>query len=295
VTGSAGQGNYAAANAFLDGLAAARQAAGLPGTSLAWGPWAGAGGMTGTLTAREHDRMSRGGMLALSAEDGMGLLDLAAARDEAQLIPARLDLTVLARSGHLAALLSGLIRGPARRAARPGTAQASPLRDQLAALTAAEQERSLTALVRSHACAVLGYHGPDVIELGRTFRDLGFDSLTAVELRNLLTTATGLRLPATLVFDYPTPATLAACLRAGMFGEETGPATILKELDKLESLLSGITADDTSYQEVGDRFRRFLSRWRDIGDSKDRAVAQRIESATDDEIFEFIHKELGRS
>jgi acyl transferase domain-containing protein/NADPH:quinone reductase-like Zn-dependent oxidoreductase/acyl carrier protein len=296
VMGSAGQGNYAAANAFLDGLAAVRQAAGLPGASLAWGPWAGEGGMTRTLTAREHDRMSQGGVLSLSAEDGMRLLDLAAARDEAQLVPARLDLTVLARSGRLSTLLSGLVRGPARRAARPGTAQPSTLSDQLAGLTAADQERGLIALVRSHACAVLGYHGPDAIELGRTFRDLGFDSLTAVELRNLLTTATGLRLPATLVFDYPTPATLGAYLRTRMLGEEAGPPPILKELDKLESLLTAITPDDSAYQEIGDRFKKFLTRWRDTADYPDgQAVADKIESATDDEIFEFIHNELGRS
>jgi len=299
VLGGAGQGSYVAANAFLDALACHRQAAGRPALSLAWGLWDQDTGMAGLLTASDRARASRGGMTALTTADGLALLDLAAGQDLPLLLAARLDTArVRARAVAGAAVppLWHALAGPGARPAATVGATSGTLREQLADLVAPEQERILTALVRSHASAVLGYHGPDAIEPGRTFRDLGFDSLTAVELRNRLTTATGLRLPATLVFDYPTPKVLATCLRARMFGERTGSVTILKELDKLESLLSGIAPDDASYELIRVRFKRFFSKWSDIDDkSKTQTAAQKITSATDDEIFEFINKELGRS
>jgi NADPH:quinone reductase-like Zn-dependent oxidoreductase/malonyl CoA-acyl carrier protein transacylase/acyl carrier protein len=298
VLGGAGQGSYVAANAFLDALAAHRQAAGLPALSMAWGLWDLATGMAGLLNSSDRARIGRGGMTALAVADGLALLDLATIQDRPLLLAARLNIAqVRARAvagAAISPLWHALVGAPARAAT--ATPVGGVLREQLAALTAADQEHILTALVRSHASAILGYHGPEAIEPGHTFRDLGFDSLTAVELRNHLAIATGLRLPATLVFDYPTPSALAAFLRVSMFGEDTGSAAILKELDKLESLLSGVTQDDTSYELIGDRFKRVLSKWRDAGDeSKSQTVAQKMKSATDDEIFEFIHKELGRS
>jgi acyl carrier protein len=218
--GAAGQGNYAAANAFLDGLAAARRAAGLPATSLAWGLWAGASVMTGHLGAENRARIARGGVTELSAEQGLALLDAALARDEALLVPAPLDVAGLrgraARdgTGQLPALLRGLIGAPGRRAAADaGAGAAQTLRQQLAGLPAADRHRVLTGLVHAHVAAVLGHVSPEAIEPDHAFSDLGFDSLTAVELRNRLNAATGLRLPATLVFDYPTSAALAEYLR----------------------------------------------------------------------------------
>ncbi|MBC3839545.1 KR domain-containing protein [Streptacidiphilus sp. 4-A2] len=218
--GAAGQGNYAAGNAFLDALAAHRRTAGLPAVSLAWGLWADASGLTGHLSDGDRERMTRGGVGAMSAEEALALLDQALTLDEALLVPARLDVAGLraqvARSGTNASvppLLRSLSGGSSRAAAGSGTA-GEALRTQLAGLSPAEAERTLTDLVRAHASAVLG-HGPnETMEPGRAFRDVGFDSLTAVELRNRLAAATGLKLPVTLVFDHPVPELLAAQLHA---------------------------------------------------------------------------------
>ncbi|MEU9993618.1 SDR family NAD(P)-dependent oxidoreductase, partial [Streptomyces sp. NPDC048045] len=228
--GVPGQGNYVAANAFLDALAAERRAAGLPGTSLAWGLWAEVSGLTGQLSDAERARMTRSGTTALSAAEGLALLDLALARDEAVLVPARLDLAGLraqsACGGEIPPLWRALAGGPARRTAASGGAGADSLRQQLAALPAADGDQLLLNLVRAHVAAVLGHASADAIAPGRAFSDLGFDSLTAVQLRNQVGTATGLRLPATLVFDYPNPTTLAVHLRGLLGGEPAGTADV---------------------------------------------------------------------
>jgi acyl carrier protein len=213
--GAAGQGNYVAANAFLDGLAAQRQAAGLPAVSLAWGLWADASGITGHLDAGDRARMARGGVSALTAAQGLALLDAAVARDEALLVPARLDVAgvraAASRGEQVPALWRALVPRSARatRAAAAAPDQAGTLRQQLAALAPADQDALMLDLVRAHVAAVLGHAAAEAIEPDRAFADLGFDSLTAVELRNRLHAATGLQLPATLVFDYPAPDVLA--------------------------------------------------------------------------------------
>ncbi|MFI6093835.1 SDR family NAD(P)-dependent oxidoreductase, partial [Streptomyces sp. NPDC051218] len=223
--GVPGQGNYVAANAFLDALAADRRAAGLPGTSLAWGLWAEESALTGQLSDADRARMSRSGATALSAAEGLALLDLALARDEAVLVPARLDLAGLraqtARNEEVPPLWRALAGGPVRRSAASGGAGADSLRQQLAALSADDGHQMLLNLVRAHVAAVLGHASADDVEPGRAFTDLGFNSLTAVQLRNRVGTATGLRLPATLVFDYPNPTALTVHLR-GLLGGEPG-------------------------------------------------------------------------
>jgi candicidin polyketide synthase FscB len=228
--GGPGQGNYAAANAFLDGLAAYRRAAGQPAISLGWGFWADASAMTGHLDEDDLARMARGGVAAMSAKEGLALLDLAVSRDEALLLPARLDVTGLrARMAGSAqeavpALWRGLVRSRPRSAAAPAATDsggaAGALRRQLTGLPGADQDQVLLDVVRAHVAAVLGHASPEAIEPARAFGDIGFDSLTAVELRNRLHAATGLRLPATLVFDYPSPLVLAGFLRAELTGKE---------------------------------------------------------------------------
>ncbi|MFI9273487.1 SDR family NAD(P)-dependent oxidoreductase [Kitasatospora sp. NPDC052896] len=225
--GGPGQANYAAANAFLDALAHHRQASGLPATALAWGLWAERSGMTGTLEEADLQRMARGGVGALSSEEGLSLLDTAAALGGATYVPMRLDLAGLRAqpvTSALPALLRGLVRASARRAAQVEQATDS-FGQQLAALPAAERSKALLSLVTSQVAAVLGHTGADAIEPNLAFKELGFDSLTAVELRNRLTTATGLRLPTTLVFDYPNPAALADQLSAELHGSSRTAAT----------------------------------------------------------------------
>ncbi|MGW2426679.1 SDR family NAD(P)-dependent oxidoreductase, partial [Streptomyces sp. NPDC001709] len=214
ILGGPGQANYAAANACLDALAGRRRAAGLPATSLAWGLWAAPSGITGDLSAADLARMARAGVQALSAEEALALFDTALAMDEPVLVPAKVRLRT-ADPALLPPLLRGLVRGRLRTvaAAGPGTA-ARP-----AEATAEE----LLALVRAETAAVLGHADPDAIDPQAQFRALGVDSLSAVELRNRLTAATGTALPATLVFDYPTPAALAAYLRQDRPGD-TAPA-----------------------------------------------------------------------
>ncbi|MFE9614342.1 SDR family NAD(P)-dependent oxidoreductase, partial [Streptomyces sp. NPDC006012] len=218
--GGAGQGNYAAGNAFLDAFAAHRRAEGLPGLSLAWGLWAEKRGMGGRLSDTDLARMARIGTLALSAEQGLALFDLALAADRPALVPIRLDLAATRRSGEVPALLRNLVRASSRRTIEQGDGHRTGpgLAERLAALAPAEQERELLTLVRAVASAVLGHASADAVEAARAFKEAGFDSLTAVELRNRLTETTGVRLPAGVIFNYPTPKALAGHLRTELLG-----------------------------------------------------------------------------
>ncbi|MEU9968285.1 type I polyketide synthase [Streptomyces malaysiensis] len=237
VFGTPGQGNYAAANAFLDALAAHRRAEGRPAVSLAWGPWAGAG-MAGGLDEADISRMRRAGLPPLSPAEGLALLDSALTTDEVAPVPMRVDAVALraqAAAGALAPLLRGLVRVPVRRAVDAAAGGGSALAERLAGLSEAERDRLLLDLVRTQVAAVLGYAGPQAVEEGRAFKDLGFDSLTAVELRNLLREATGLRLPPTLVFDYPTSTALAGHLREEIVGDTAAaivPDRVLSAVDR---------------------------------------------------------------
>ncbi|MFD9075577.1 type I polyketide synthase, partial [Streptomyces lasiicapitis] len=207
VFGTPGQANYAAANAFLDALAQHRRAQGLPATSLAWGLWAEASELTAHLGTDELDRRARAGAAALTTDEGLDLFDAAHTAGHPLLVPVRLDLAGLrarAASDGVPPLLRTLVRAPRRRTAAAADRQeGSALAQRLAALPETDREEEVLTLVRGHAAAVLGYPSADAIAPDRAFREIGFDSLTAVELRNRLTSATGLRLPATLAFDYP--------------------------------------------------------------------------------------------
>jgi acyl transferase domain-containing protein/D-arabinose 1-dehydrogenase-like Zn-dependent alcohol dehydrogenase/acyl carrier protein/GDP-D-mannose dehydratase len=222
--GAPGQGNYAAGNAFLDALAARRRADGLPATSIAWGLWAGTDGMAGRLGAADLDRMSRGGVDALSSEEGLTLLDAAVAGGEALAVGAWLDVAGVraraARGEDVPAVWRGLAGSPRPRATESAQVDAAgELRRQLAGMQSGDRDRVLLDLVRGHVAAVLGHASGEAVEPGRAFKDLGFDSLTAVELRNRLNAATGLRLPATVVFDHPSPLALVSYLRSELLGD----------------------------------------------------------------------------
>ena len=222
LVGSSGQGNYAAANSFLDGLAAHRRAHGLPAISLGWGLWDQASAMTGGLDAADLARLGRDGILALSSDEAMELFDTALIVDEPFMAPARIDLTALrAHAAAVPAMFTDLVNAPVRRQVDDSLAAAkskSALAHRLHGLPEPEQHAVLLDLVRSHIATVLGNTSVEAINPDKAFQDLGFDSLTAVEMRNRLKTATGLALSPTLIFDYPTPSGLASYIRSELAG-----------------------------------------------------------------------------
>ncbi|WP_335936432.1 type I polyketide synthase [Streptomyces sp. PTD5-9] len=219
----AGQSGYAAANAFLDALAAHRRAQGLPGLSLAWGFWEQRTGMTAHLGDADVERMARAGVRPLPTEEALRLLDAALGADAPLLLPVGLDPRALRGADGLPAVLRGLVPAPARRAAA-SRATAVSAAERLAALGAAERDAALMELVRTHVAAVLGHGADMVLDPRRSFREAGFDSLTAVELRNRIGNAVDLRLPATLVFDHPDADALVRYLKAELFGADAEEA-----------------------------------------------------------------------
>nr|AAP85335.1 type I PKS [Streptomyces griseoruber] len=210
--GTAGQANYAAANAFLDALAGHRRRLALPATSLAWGLWAGDGGMAGALGAQDIARFAREGIAPLEPEEALRLFDAALAHEEALLAPVRVDRAALRRRARSGADISPLMReaaGGTPRACEHDGSGAVPLSGRLAGRSEAERRRVLSDVVHTQAAAVLGFADPSGIVSERAFKELGFDSLTSVELRNRLNSATGLRLSAGVIFEHPTPRALA--------------------------------------------------------------------------------------
>ncbi|MGW1216673.1 type I polyketide synthase [Streptomyces sp. NPDC002499] len=208
ILGTPGQGNYAAANVFLDALAEHRRAEGLPATSLAWGLWSDSSGMTAHLDDADLTRMARLGIEPFPAQDGAALFEAARACGTACPVPARITPALLRPhldSGTLPAVLRGLVRAPVRKANTAADTATATFGDRLARLAPQEAQDALATLVRTHVAVVLGHSSPDTIDLDKAFKELGFDSLTVVELRNRLASATGLRLAPALVFSYPTP------------------------------------------------------------------------------------------
>jgi polyketide synthase 12 len=222
LVGSSGQGNYAAANSFLDGLAAHRRAHGLPAISLGWGLWDQASAMTSGMEDADRARLGRGGVLALSSAEAMALFDTALIVDQPFLAPARIDLIALrAHSIAVPPMFTDLVNAPTRRQVDDSVAAAkskSALAHRLHGLSEQDQHAVLLGLVRSHIATVLGTTAAEAIDPDKAFQELGFDSLTAVEMRNRLKTATGLALSPTLIFDYPTPNGLANYLRTELAG-----------------------------------------------------------------------------
>ncbi|MFK3985707.1 SDR family NAD(P)-dependent oxidoreductase [Micromonospora sp. NPDC050397] len=301
--GNAGQANYAAANAFLDAYAARLRTEGVPATSLAWGLWE--AGLGSALGDADRDRLQRGGIVPLPTGDALALFDAALGVDAALVAPVCLDLPALrpaAAAGRLPELLTGLVPVPASTgpAARPvaATGRDRALSTHLAALTAAEQTRTLLGLVRGHAVAVLGHGSPAEIGDNRAFGELGFDSLTAVEFRNRLASDTGLRLAPTLIFDHPTPLALAEALRdrlAPAAGE--ADTALLTELARLESSLATSTPSEATRTTVALRLRALLAGWTTAAGSTgadDAPTADAdIAAADDDELFSLLDSELG--
>ncbi|MFF7246352.1 type I polyketide synthase [Embleya sp. NPDC008237] len=301
--GVAGQGNYAPGNAYLDALAARRRADGLPATSVSWGHWAGGG-----IAAPEiEERLGRQGLTMLDPELAVEALGRILDADESHLAVCDIDWDVLFR-GRPHPLVAELLRAPVTSAGATGSAPAA-VETAAGRLTAAlvelaEEERRphLVRLVRAQAAIVHGHPSADAVAPGKPFRDQGFDSLTAVELRNRLTAETGLRLPATLVFDYPTPNALAEFLHGELVPHTVPSADAVRaEIDRLEELLAHAAADPAEHAATALRLAEIAARWAagTPADATDRAevasIAEEIDSAGDDELIEFIGKQFGIS
>ena len=294
--GSGLQAGYGAANAFLDAVAASRRSRGFAATSVAWGVWGG-GGMTDPQGVRE---LNRRGLAAMEPRLAVGALAQALDAGEPLLTVADIDwarfapaFTVRRASPLISAIPEA---GEALRSTLAGQAgQDNRLRARLTGLPRSEQDQVLVDLVRAETAVVLGHAGREAIGKARAFKELGLDSLTALDLRNRLAAATGLALPATLVYDHPNPTALARYLWGEEFGEEADQDPLAAELDRLESLVSNLAQESGARDMAGDRLKRLLAKLTDATSQEDgQLVSRRIESATDDEIINFIHSELGR-
>ncbi|WP_338894327.1 SDR family NAD(P)-dependent oxidoreductase [Streptomyces sp. TG1A-60] len=289
--GSGGQANYAAANAFLDAFAVDRVARGLPGQSLSWGLWEQASALTGHLGRVDH---ARAGHLSspLSTPRALALFDRSRDVGRAHLVPVDIDLGLLRSGAHpVPVLLRELVQGTARRAADNRRPDGPPLAERLAVMADAQRDATLLDLVTGNAAAVLGHGSPDAIAADRPFKDLGFDSLTSVELRNRLNTATGLRLPPTLVFDHPTPVALARYLRESMLPAVDPAEELLGRLTRMETELIALAAPERA--GIRARLETLLDRLRDTDGSPGVHDDSDLESATADDIFALLDDELG--
>ncbi|MFI0742936.1 SDR family NAD(P)-dependent oxidoreductase [Streptomyces sp. NPDC021100] len=315
--GSAGQGAYAAANAYLDALAEHRRALGLAATSVAWGPWDG-GGMAGEEASQ--DRSWWRGLAPMDADVCLTALRRALDRPAACVGVFDADWPLLAPSftaTRPSPLLSALpeVRAAATAPAGDpaGAAEApSDLVGRLAALPESEQRREVLTLVRDQVALVLAYENSAAVQSGRAFNELGFDSLTAVEFRNRLSTVTGLTLPATLLFDYANPDALATHLHGELCAGGAAPAVpVLAELERIESAADSLSAEEIARTRIGHRLRELADRLTARLAEHDGAsgtpgaagaapadgpsVADRLDSATAEDVFDFLDKELGLS
>ncbi len=301
--GGSGQGNYAAANAFLDALAHHRVVHGLTGQSLAWGLWEQASGMAEGMSDAElvrfrHRIRTRLGFLPMSSQRGLELFDAALGLREPIVVAVEFASEALhgqAEQGGLPPLLSGVVHVPARRAGGDSPAA------KLAALPEVAREEAVLELVLSEVAVVLSYGSATKVEPERALKEIGFDSLTAVELRNRLNAATGMRLPVTLVFDHPTPAAIAELIRTKIAGNGAARSTIDEQLEKLEAMLAAVPPDGRLRNQADARLRLFNTRvqsqWAGVsGDAwpgGEPVSAEGLEEASDEELFEIIEQEFG--
>ncbi|WP_456356043.1 type I polyketide synthase [Actinomadura macrotermitis] len=292
--GGPGQANYSAANAWLDALARHRQGQGLPGTSVAFGPLVDVGGMADRLGEADVERLRRTGMPALEPAEGLALFDAALGGAEPVPVAVRLDPAVLRTQPVVQAMLRGLVRVPARRSGGDGSA----LLRKLAGLSGPDRDRILLELVRAQVARVLGHGGGAAVDPDRAFNELGFTSLTAVELRNALNGESGLRLPSTLVFDHPTARAVARHLAESLDSADGADEAqrLIGEVDRLEASFSALAPEDATRALVTARLEALLRRWRDpSGPVPSEDPVADLESATDGELFEVLERELGLS
>jgi acyl transferase domain-containing protein/NADPH:quinone reductase-like Zn-dependent oxidoreductase/NAD(P)-dependent dehydrogenase (short-subunit alcohol dehydrogenase family)/acyl carrier protein len=298
ILGGPGQSNYAAANSFLDALAQHRRDQGLPATSVAWGVWAERSGMTGHLDEADLARMARSGMEPIELEQGMTMFDNAMAGDHAILLGVAFAAGALRRGGVVPPLFRALAGGNGRRAQAAGITKDNTLIERLSVMPAAERERMLLDLVRAQVAAVLGVADPDTVEPERPFKEIGFDSLTAVELRNRINGITGLKLAPTLVFDYPTPVALAEQLRDDLVTDDvTAPVPVLADLGRVAEALNAVPVEDEDVRaRVDSALQELVAAWQALQPQRTDGLKARLSTASSaDDLFDLIDTELGKA
>ncbi len=290
--GAPGQANYAAANAFLDALAVYRRAHGLAAQSLAWGLWADTG-MGATLGDTDVTRMAKGGIAPFTKEEGLAMWEAAIGAGDALLLPMHLDPAGLRAQGEVPRIFHELVRPSARRgAAGTGGGTGPTLGELLANVQEADREEAVTSLVRTHVAHVLGHSGPDAVAVDKGLLEQGLDSLAALDLRNRLTGISGWRLPATLIFDYPTPAAIAEFLLSELAGVTAAP-TLDDDLARVERALESAAPDAAEFARIGARLRALASRWTSLhGDADDN---EDLTAASASELFDLLDSELEAS
>jgi NADPH:quinone reductase-like Zn-dependent oxidoreductase/malonyl CoA-acyl carrier protein transacylase/acyl carrier protein len=285
VFGSPGQANYAAANAFLDELAVHRQAAGLPAVSIDWGLWAVEAGMGGTLDAAGTARIGRNGLRPMLSETALAMFDAAVSQPGAAVVAADFDPVALRDAARSTPILHDLLGG--RPTADAGADSTTAL--DLDGLPPDQQAKRLLATVRTHVAGVLGHRNPEQVDPDANFRDLGFDSLTSVELRNRLKSVTGLQVPPTVVFDHPTPTAVAQFLHRQVAGDPNDG--IVAQLTRLEASLAQLETDDRTLGQVSDRLEAIL---RGIDERRPAPADDDLHTASADELVDMIQREFGK-
>ncbi|MFJ9615600.1 type I polyketide synthase [Streptomyces noursei] len=288
VCGLPGQGNYAPGNAFLDALAEHRRGLGLPATAIDWGLWGGDGIVDDQAVAQSE----RYGFRSMPPESAIGALGTALAGGDTHVMVCDADWERLA-TGRAHPLLAELVTSVTPPEA---PVEQVSFAERYAGFAPSEQQRLLVGLVRTHVAAALGRPSPQAVDVDRRFHDQGFDSLTAVDLRNRLSVEVGTALPATVVFDHPTPAALAEYLRDALLPAPADPAdTVVAELDRLASLLAEAGRDERTRAAVDDRLRAVVAGWEAAGRDTGAGRADELADASDDELIDFISNELGIS
>jgi acyl transferase domain-containing protein/NADP-dependent 3-hydroxy acid dehydrogenase YdfG/acyl carrier protein len=288
VVGGPGQGAYAAANAFLDAFVQRRRAQGLPARSQVWGLWQEATDMAKDLDALDLARLKRSGMTAFTARDGLQVFDAALALPDPVLVLARLDLRSLkarARDGELPAMLRGLV--PVAASA-PGS-HAAGLADRLAGLEPAARPGAVLEAVLAAVAVVLGHQPGTSVDPDRPFKELGFDSLVGLQLRQRLVAETGLPLPATLAFDHPTSTAVADYLVGLLVPALDAGPSLDERLDQVTAELSSL--DPGEHDRIAVRLRVLLGLL-GTAESDSAPDVDRIEASSAQEIFDLIDNDL---
>jgi NAD(P)-dependent dehydrogenase (short-subunit alcohol dehydrogenase family)/acyl carrier protein len=278
VVGAAGQGNYAAANSALDAVAARRQERGRRGTSIAWGWWDDSGAMTRHLGQADRARLVASGLSAMPVDEGLALFDAAEIHRRPTILAARLD-----RSHPRASWSTRTVIPAGRRSHR--------LSARLAQALPADRPAVVLKAVLEETAAILG-HATAGVEPERSFKDLGLDSLGAIELRNHLSASAGVRLPSTLVFDHPNPAAVSVYLLEQVASGSTDVQvrSADAELERLDAVLAAIAATGIDPRKLAARLTRFLSSLMppadDDGDGDD--FVAKVRDASAEEIFQLL-------